>query len=87
MLDGLTRPPGKLNEAAAWPWLKDPVADSNREDAAIPIAWEDRKAAGFSEEELQELAEVAGRGPSRQTLVRAAEILRKRHHARRAEGS
>jgi uncharacterized ferritin-like protein (DUF455 family) len=60
---------------------------SDRDDAAIPIAWEDRKAAGFSEEELQELAEVAGRGPSRQTLVRAAEILRKRHHARRAEGS
>jgi hypothetical protein len=38
LLDALTRPPGKLNEAATLPWLKDPVVDSNREDAAIQLA-------------------------------------------------
>jgi uncharacterized ferritin-like protein (DUF455 family) len=58
-------------------------ARSDREDAAIPIAWEDRKEAGFSEEELRELTELSGGGPSKQTLLRAAAILRERHHARR----
>jgi uncharacterized ferritin-like protein (DUF455 family) len=56
---------------------------SDREDAAIPIAWEDRKEAGFSEEELQDLAKVSGEGPSRKTLREAARILRERHLARR----
>jgi uncharacterized ferritin-like protein (DUF455 family) len=59
-------------------------ARSNRADAAIPIAWEDRKEAGFSEEELQELTQLAGEGPSRATLMGAAKILRERHRAKRA---
>ena len=54
-------------------------ARSDREDAAIPIAWEDRVEAGFSEEELKELAELSGSGPSKQTLVSAAKILRERY--------
>ncbi|MBW2314879.1 MAG: DUF455 family protein [Deltaproteobacteria bacterium] len=58
---------------------------SDREDAAIPIAWEDRKEAGFTEEELQELAAISGDGPSKKTLTEAAGILRERHLARRAE--
>jgi uncharacterized ferritin-like protein (DUF455 family) len=57
-------------------------ARSDREDAAIPIAWEDRKEAGFSEEELRELAQLSGGGPSRKTLAEAARILRERHLAR-----
>jgi uncharacterized ferritin-like protein (DUF455 family) len=63
---------------------------SDREDAAIPIAWEDRREAGFSEGELEELAEISGSGPSRETLRQAAQILRERHLARkraRAEGT
>ncbi len=58
---------------------------SNREDAAIPIAWEDRKEAGFTDEELEELAQVSGQGPSRETMKQAAKILREHHRARRAE--
>jgi uncharacterized ferritin-like protein (DUF455 family) len=57
---------------------------SDREDAAIPIAREDRIEAGFTEDELRELSELSGGGPSRETLRKAAEILRERHHARRA---
>jgi uncharacterized ferritin-like protein (DUF455 family) len=60
-------------------------ARSAREDAAIPIAWEDRKEAGFTEEELTELAELSGSGPSKATLVEAARILRERHRAARGE--
>jgi uncharacterized ferritin-like protein (DUF455 family) len=56
---------------------------SDREDAAIPIAWEDRREAGFTEEELHELAEVSGGGPSKETLREAARIVRERHLARR----
>lgn len=59
-------------------------ARSNREDAAIPIAWEDRIEAGFSEDELKELAELSGSGPSKQTLVEAAKILRERYLEGRA---
>jgi uncharacterized ferritin-like protein (DUF455 family) len=59
-------------------------ARSDREDAAIPIAWEDRREAGFSEEELTELTELSGGGPSKQTLLEASRILRERHLARRA---
>ena len=58
-------------------------ARSEREGAAIPIAWEDRREAGFSEEELEDLARVSGEGPSRKTLMEAARIIRERHHARR----
>ena len=59
-------------------------ARSDREDAAIPIAWEDRIEAGFSEDELKELAEISGSGPSKQTLVEAAKILRERYLEGRA---
>ena len=58
-------------------------ARSNREDAAIPIAWEDRLEAGFSEEELEELAALSGTGPSKKTLVAAARILKERYLAGR----
>ena len=53
-------------------------ARSDREDAAIPIAWDDRIEAGFSQEELKDLAELSGSGPSKQTLIAAAKILRTR---------
>jgi uncharacterized ferritin-like protein (DUF455 family) len=59
-------------------------ARSEREDAAIPIAWEDRREAGFTEQELEELKQISGSGPSKQTLLEAARILRQRHKARRA---
>ena len=50
-------------------------ARSNEEGAAIPIAWEDRKFAGFTEEELEDLAALSGEGPSRKTIHDAIEIL------------
>jgi uncharacterized ferritin-like protein (DUF455 family) len=53
-------------------------ARSDRDDAAIPIAWEDRLEAGFTEEELQELAELSAGGPSKKTLGEAARILNDR---------
>jgi uncharacterized ferritin-like protein (DUF455 family) len=56
-------------------------ARSDREDAAIPIAWGDRKEAGFTDEELQELLAISGGGPSKQTLVEAARVLRERYRA------
>jgi uncharacterized ferritin-like protein (DUF455 family) len=58
-------------------------ARSDREDAAIPIAWQDRKEAGFTEEELRELTQLSGGGPSKKTLLEAARRLRERHLARR----
>jgi len=61
-------------------------ARSDREDAAIPIAWEDRREAGFSEEELKELAEMSGDGPTKKTLKEAARILRERYKATRSGG-
>lgn len=57
---------------------------SDRKDAAIPIAWEDRKEAGFTDAELEELASISGEGPSRDTLRRAARIVRERYRARKA---
>ncbi len=60
-------------------------ARSDREDAAIPIAWDDRIEAGFTEDELRELAALSAGGPSRETLYRAARIVRERHRARRAQ--
>jgi uncharacterized ferritin-like protein (DUF455 family) len=47
------------------------------------IAREERLEAGFSEEELDELEAIEAEGPRRETLVRAAEILRDRHQARK----
>ena len=58
-------------------------ARSDRPDAAIPIAWNDRLEAGFSEDELKELAQLSGEGPTKDTLTTAANILKKRHHERR----
>ena len=58
-------------------------ARSDRPDAAIPIAWNDRLEAGFTEEELKELAQLSGEGPTKDTLTTAANILKKRHHERR----
>jgi uncharacterized ferritin-like protein (DUF455 family) len=50
---------------------------------ARSVAREERLEAGFSEEELAELDAILNEtGPSRETLVRAAEILRDRHRAR-----
>jgi uncharacterized ferritin-like protein (DUF455 family) len=57
---------------------------SDREDAAIRIAREDRIEAGFTEQELDELSQISGDGPSRETLRKAAEVLRIRHLARKA---
>jgi uncharacterized ferritin-like protein (DUF455 family) len=59
-------------------------ARSDREDAAIPIAWNDRKEAGFTDEELRELTQISGEGPRKETLAAAAQILRERHLAKRA---
>jgi uncharacterized ferritin-like protein (DUF455 family) len=61
-------------------------ARSDREDAGIPIAWEDRKEAGFTEDELVEIAKLSDEGPSQKTLIEAFETLRERHYARRANG-
>jgi uncharacterized ferritin-like protein (DUF455 family) len=58
---------------------------SDRPDASIPIAWEDRREAGFSEEELREIADLSGGGPSRDTLRKAARIIRDRYRAKQAE--
>jgi uncharacterized ferritin-like protein (DUF455 family) len=46
------------------------------------IARDERREAGFTEEELEELEELVQVGPRRETLVRAALILRDRHRAR-----
>jgi uncharacterized ferritin-like protein (DUF455 family) len=46
------------------------------------VAREERIEAGFSEDELTQLDEILAQGPSRETLVRAAEIARDRHRAR-----
>ena len=58
---------------------------SDRADAAIPIAWQDRIDAGFTEEELRELAEISGDGPSQKTMREAARILRERYLAELGE--
>jgi uncharacterized ferritin-like protein (DUF455 family) len=47
------------------------------------VAREERLEAGFTEEELDEIESLGAGGPSRQKLLRAAEILRDRHRARR----
>jgi uncharacterized ferritin-like protein (DUF455 family) len=46
------------------------------------IAREERLEAGFTEEELDEIERGDSKGPGRETLIRAAEILRDRHRAR-----
>jgi uncharacterized ferritin-like protein (DUF455 family) len=57
-------------------------ARSTDPDASIPIAWEDRREAGFTEEELRDLEQLTGEGPSRKTLRAAADILIARHRER-----
>ena len=47
------------------------------------VAREERLEAGFTEEEIEEIENMTGAGPHRDTLVRAAEILRDRHQARK----
>jgi uncharacterized ferritin-like protein (DUF455 family) len=56
---------------------------SGRQDATIPVSADDRREAGFTENEIEELLEISNQGPSRETLRKAAEILRQRHCARR----
>ena len=51
---------------------------------ARTIAREERLEGGFSEAELDELEQTSGGGPSRDTLLRGAELARDRHVARRA---
>ena len=58
---------------------------SGREGAAIPIAVQDRVEAGFTQEEIEDLYEVSAMGPTRQTLKKAAALLRERHQARKEE--
>jgi uncharacterized ferritin-like protein (DUF455 family) len=62
-------------------------ARSTDEDAAIPIAWQDRLEAGFTEEELQDLAKLTGEGPSRKTLREASQILYERHKQRKQQSA
>ena len=49
------------------------------------VAREERLEGGFTEEEIAEIEGITSKGPSRETLLRAAEILRDRHRARLAE--
>ena len=62
-------------------------ARSADDDAAIPIAWQDRLEAGFTEDELKDLAELSGEGPSRQTLRAATEILRERYQKQKQQNA
>lgn len=57
---------------------------SGREDASIPVAVADRKEAGFTDGEIEDLYRVSSEGPTRPTLRKAAAILRERHLARKA---
>ncbi|MEE8556752.1 MAG: DUF455 family protein [Myxococcota bacterium] len=56
---------------------------SDRKDARLRIAREERLEAGFTEEELNDLASISREGPRRETLLRAAELVRDRHVARK----
>jgi uncharacterized ferritin-like protein (DUF455 family) len=60
-------------------------ARSDRPDAAIQFAVEDRLEAGFTQSEIDELATLSANGPSKNTLVEAARLLQERHEARKAE--
>ncbi len=62
-------------------------ARSDAEDASIPLAWEDRLEAGFSEEELREILTLEGGGPSVETTRKAGAMLLERYRARRAAQS
>jgi uncharacterized ferritin-like protein (DUF455 family) len=58
-------------------------ARSDRPDAAIPLAMDERREAGFTEDELSELSTLSAGGPSRETLKEASRIIRERHLERR----
>jgi uncharacterized ferritin-like protein (DUF455 family) len=58
-------------------------ARSEREDAAIPIAMDVRREAGFTDDELEDLKTLSSGGPTRETLREAARIVREHHRARR----
>ena len=60
-------------------------ARSDRSDAAIQIAVEDRLEAGFTQSEIDEIVNLSAEGPSRATLVEAGRLLKERHQERRAE--
>ena len=60
-------------------------ARSAEKDAAIPIAFEDRVEAGFTEDELEELASMGAQGPTKATIDKAIGILRERYQARKRE--
>ena len=57
--------------------------NSARSDAAIRIAVQDRLDAGFTQEEIDEIASLSAGGPSKDTLQKASKILRERHKSRR----
>jgi uncharacterized ferritin-like protein (DUF455 family) len=54
---------------------------------ARTLAREERLEAGFTETELDEIEAMTGPGPSRETLLRGAEIARDRFLAKRAANS
>jgi uncharacterized ferritin-like protein (DUF455 family) len=56
---------------------------SGRQDATIPVSAADRREAGFTDDEIEELLDVSNQGPTKATLRKAAEILRERHQARK----
>jgi uncharacterized ferritin-like protein (DUF455 family) len=56
---------------------------SGRQDATIPVSTADRREAGFTDGEIEELLNISNQGPTRATLRKAAEILRQRHQARK----
>ena len=58
-------------------------ARSAEKGAAIPIAWEDRLEAGFTKEELEELAALTSEGPQRATIRKATELLKQRYQERK----
>jgi uncharacterized ferritin-like protein (DUF455 family) len=62
-------------------------ARSERADAAIPIAMEVRREAGFTEDELEDLKTLSSGGPTRETMRKAAAIVRERHLARSGKGA
>ncbi|MFZ5915067.1 MAG: DUF455 family protein [Pseudomonadota bacterium] len=62
-------------------------ARSARSDAAIRIAVQDRLDAGFTQEEIDEIASLSAGGPSKDTLQKASNILRERHKTRRQDAS
>ncbi|MSP42016.1 MAG: DUF455 family protein [Alphaproteobacteria bacterium] len=62
-------------------------ARSASPDAAIQIAVQDRLDAGFTKEEIDEIATLSAGGPSKDTLQKALVILRERHEARKAQAS